>query len=309
MLWSEKGEKWLEKRKRTKQMPYRIVGLFMDGNTLSVAERGTGGLHLNKDMVWDGVEGFYLPMNRMDFCCAEGKTYKEVFSGYLRDTAEEIRNGKPDIPLVLGVYCPEREAWRRERKEYLEFLENACALENTDVFPVLVSLTEICGAYMERAQRLACVSVERDCTDFAFMENEENFRHMTAFFGWRKGQSVSAPFSLRLNDYRNNSTKEWEKKHFPSWEDGFEKIWREVWGGLGVPSMDTFVLCPDMVWETLEGILGEDMPERVSRIENPAACIAEWIGRKLDMPARQEKNEMRHSAVKKPAAKEDVWCL
>lgn len=309
MVWPEKGEKWLEERKKGKRTPYRAAGLFLDGNRLTAAEWGTGGLHLDKDMKWDGAEGFCLPMNRMDFFCMEGKTYGEVFSGFLRGMAEEIRNGKQDIPLVLGVYCPEREAWRRGMKEYLELLENAFETENTDVFPVLVSLPELCGAYMGQAQKAACVSVERDCTDFAIMENGEISRHLTVFFGWREGQKISAPLSLRLNDYKNNSTEEWEEKHFPSWEEGFAEIWKEVRACMGMPCMDTFVLCPDAVWETLERVISGDMPERVFRIAEPAACIAEWVGRKLDRPDRQEKKRTPHPAAKKAVGKEDVWRL
>lgn len=309
MIWSKKGEKWLEKRKREEWTPYRAAGLFLDGSKLSAAERGTGGLRLDKDMKWDGAEGFYLPMNRMDFYCMEGKTYGEVFSGFLRNTAEEIRNGKQGIPLVLGVYCPERETWRRGMEKYLELLENAFGTGNTDIFPVLVSLPELCGAYMGQARKFACASVERDCTDFAYIEDGKISWQVTVFFGWRKGQSLSVPLTLRLNDYKNNSTEEWEEKHFPSWKEGFAEIWKEVKDSMGIPDIDTFVLCPDTAWKPVEEVIGGDMPEKVFRIAEPAACIAEWIGRELDMPFRQKKNKAQPSAAKKAVGKEDVWRL
>lgn len=323
MIWSKQGKRWLDNQKKGGNLDYHVVGVCFDGNTLyasdqfaaardKAVQKRQGSVQIELKGVWRGVKDFYLPMNRMDFQCGEGYTYRDVFSGYLSYIVSEIRKKIPEKTLVMAVSCPERDAWKRDVDEYTMMLEYAFGTsENKNIYPVLVSLPVACERQLIRCGTMLYIGIEREWTEFVQLEDGKIIRKTAVAFGYKKGQTLTRPLSLRMNDYANNSTAKWSGITFSSWEAGFAEILQTVQGAWGIKKNDAAVVCPDEIEPIIQKHLSSIGNFRIRRISDWAAYIARFVGQQMSGIAVPEKKTTQNSASdeKKTSGKRKLWEL
>ena len=162
-----------------------------------------------KNVEWDGITDFVVPPNCFEFFCAHGITYKDVLASFIKENTYGLIKKPTDGVVVVAFSFPVHTLWDGAQPLLLSFLD-ACFVDCEWIIPIIVSGLE----YYYRENKCAFVYVDKKWTTFVLGEN----KYSVAF-------GTHTDFhNFQINNYLNNSTKEWVQKSYPSWEDGFMDI-------------------------------------------------------------------------------------
>lgn len=288
MIWSEKGIQWLEDEKENPNLEYHVADVSLDVD-----------------------REFYQPPNMWNFQCEEDITYGEMVEKYLIEKASEMRDKYPTGYLILTALLPERDAWKRDNKEYLQLMESAFCKVDKNIIPVLVPFSQIRYLFSNESGKKIYINIERDWTDFLMVEKNQVVWKTSVAFGYKKGQDITIPINSRINDYKNNSTECWEKARFSNWMQGFEQIWKAIQNLGWEDYKEFYVRCPEEIRNVVSKMLTSSDRSVLKTISDTCAgiLITQLLDAEIVKIDEQTWGSAEKTQKQKALVKENIWEL
>lgn len=249
---------------------------------------------------WNGISGFVVPPNCVDFYCTAADTYGQVLSRFIRETGTSLKD--KGTPTVLAVCFPEHRLWQNCKQWQLQQFLDDCFAEFR-IIPVFMRISEL-----ETRKNQLIVNVDRNWTTFTLWDKNGQISHQTSV---SFGTGCSSPM-VRLNDYLHNSTASWEEIDFTGsrgfqWEWVFSRICGDLASDGWPAAADALVICEDDFEADIRKCLKNSKlaSSNIVHIQNPAAVIAEFARQELSKMVPHNKEEKKSGEPITPIKKND----
>lgn len=290
-----------------------ILGVFFDGSNAICMWNDQGkSRKLVFDMEYDRAEDMTFAPSLLDTQCMEEVTYNNVFRKLFLKLYKGLLKEFPKKNLLVAFLIPERGGWTRYIETFHEYLEELFRSIETRWSFVLIPMKTVVEGFLTDKRSLF-ISVEREWTDFYLRKSDNTFVKTSAHIGVSETSNPKLPISIRMNDYLNDSTYEWDELSASNLMEAYACVLSSLLskGSWEKPSK-IIVSCPESIQNEFSVLMNQQGYKVTYKFDLPLRAIdtvQQIVRSRSDQTSKESKyrNERKQQTNKKNDPFEDPF--